>query len=209
MTTAVTLDYILLGRFLATAAERLEEMRAELSALDGEVGDGDHGASMADGFRAASLGFAKAGGEDVPAALRAAGESFLQSVGATVGPLYATAFVEAAKRVEDGRIGLADLLSAFNDGIVRRGNAAPGDCTMIDVWDPAARAARDAGAGSIGAALDAGRAGLEATRTMIASRGRAARLGSRTLGQLDPGASSAVVILSALAEVLGEPEARG
>ena len=196
------LDHATVGAFLALAAHRLEEMRDELCALDGEVGDGDHGISMAAGFKAASAGFADAESQELSSSLRAAGEHFLSTVGATVGPLYATAFIEAAAHADAQTMSTVTLLTAFSDGIARRGKAALGDCTMLDVWGPAARAAVENPASPVSAALKAGRVGLEATRTMVASRGRAARLGSRTLGRLDPGARSAVTILEALSDTL-------
>ncbi|ETA49517.1 dihydroxyacetone kinase subunit DhaL [Ponticoccus alexandrii] len=198
------LDRAALAAFLKRAAQKLESRRIELSALDGEVGDGDHGASMADGFSAAAARFAS-DGEDLPGALRAAGQRFLSAVGATVGPLYATAFLEAAARSGPESIGAGRLIAAFHDGIARRGKAQPGDCTMLDVWAPAARSATG---GDMAGVLAAATTGLEATRAMIAVRGRAARLGSRTLGRIDPGASSALVVLEALAETLSQRKDR-
>jgi len=192
------LDRAAMAAFLKRAAQRLEACRIELSTLDGEVGDGDHGASMADGFSAAATGF-ETEGDDLPGALRAAGQRFLSAVGATVGPLYATAFLEAAARSGPGSLPAPTLIAAFDDGIARCGKAQPGDCTMRDVWFPAARSAVS---GSMAEVLEAAGAGLEATRTMVAVKGRAARLGSRTLGRIDPGARSALVILEALARTL-------
>ena len=49
------------------------------------------------------------------------------------------------------------------------------------------------------AAVEAAEAGAEATKSMVALRGRASRLGERVLGHMDPGAASAVVILRTLA----------
>lgn len=207
MTQGIYLDRSAIRRFLLRAAQRLEEARAELSALDGEVGDGDHGASMADGFHAAARGFDQCVADDLADCLRAAGQAFLQSVGATVGPLYASGFIEAAARADRHGITLAALISGFSEGISGRGKAIPGDCTMIDVWEPAAHAAKITGGTGherLAGILEAAELGLESTRSMVANRGRAARLGSRTLGRIDPGAKSALVILTTLAGVVGE-----
>ncbi len=210
MTIGIYLDKSAIRRFLLCAAQSLEEARSELSALDGEVGDGDHGASMADGFHAAMRGFDLCGSENLPDCLRAAGRAFLQAVGATVGPLYASGFIGAAGRADPDGIALASLISGFSEGIAGRGKAAPGDCTMMDVWEPAAHAAAAAGVtdNPMQEVLDAAGAGLEATRSMVASRGRAARLGSRALGRIDPGAQSAFVILTSLAGVVRETDPR-
>lgn len=213
MTT--TVDTRMLARWLERCAETVEAARGELCALDGEVGDGDHGSSMADGLaaaaRAAAHAAARCDGDAGPKAMMdAAGSAFIAAVGATVGPLYATAFFRAGAAVDAGG-GVPDLLAAMVDGISARGKARPGDCTMIDAWDPAARAAAaGAAAGQTpreqaAAAALAAREGADATVSMIASRGRAVRLGGRSLGHVDPGARSALLMIEALADVLDAP----
>lgn len=46
--------------------------------------------------------------------------------------------------------------------------------------------------------LEAAEKGADSTRSMVAARGRAARLGERSLGHVDPGAASAVIILRSM-----------
>lgn len=199
------------------AAARLAAARAELAALDGAIGDADHGAAMADGFGAVVRATAEAAAGGAPAGdlFAVAARSFLNAVGATTGPLYASAFLRAGQAfagmeaIPAGR--LADLVPAFAEGIAQRGKARPGDKTMIDAWGPAARAAAQAGAdpvAALSAALGAAEEGREATRAMVASKGRAARLGERSLGHVDPGAASAVLILAALRDAVAERAAR-
>ncbi|WP_031215418.1 DAK2 domain-containing protein, partial [Mesorhizobium sp. LSJC285A00] len=53
-------------------------------------------------------------------------------------------------------------------------------------------------AGSLAAAAEAAKAGAEATKAMIATKGRASRLGERSLGHMDPGAASAVTVIEAM-----------
>jgi dihydroxyacetone kinase-like protein len=57
--------------------------------------------------------------------------------------------------------------------------------------------------------LEAAEAGANSTRSMVAARGRAARLGERSLGHMDPGAASAVIILQAMKDTFGESETEG
>lgn len=198
-------------------ARRLAEARAELGALDGAIGDADHGSSMADGFAAVVQATAAAAVEGRgPADLFAvAGRSFLSAVGATTGPLYASAMQRAAQRLA-GRASLSPddvvtLIAAFADGIADRGRARPGDKTMMDAWAPAARAAAETGsvAERLARAEHAAAEGRDATRAMVASMGRAARLGERSLGHVDPGAASAVIIIGALREWLGRQTVAG
>jgi len=93
-------------------------------------------------------------------------------------------------------------------GIQDRGKAALGEKTMLDAWAPAAAAAAQAKTQGkdMGAILDAvaaaAHAGAEATKSMIATKGRASRLGERSLGHIDPGAASAVTILQAMKKSL-------
>lgn len=187
---------------LRRVAAVLAEHRDELCRLDGIVGDGDHGLAMADGFAAA----AKATGAlDLSAATfadvgNAAAKALLNAVGASSGPLYATALMRAAKaggaRKEMPLDETRALIVAFTEGIVARGKAALGERTMVDAWEPAARAASQGA--SFADIRDAAQKGAEATKTMIAAKGRTSRLGERALGHIDPGAASAALIVDTL-----------
>lgn len=201
-----------IGDIFRLIALRLSEARVELGALDGAIGDADHGNSMAEGF-AAVVRATSVMAEASPSQLfSVAARSFHSAVGATTGPLYASAMMAAARDL-DGKDTLeaADivrLLPSFARGIAERGKARAGDKTMMDAWGPAARVAAealDAGISapqSIARAVRAAQDGSEATRAMVASVGRAARLGARSLGHVDPGAASAVIIIAALQEWL-------
>lgn len=211
------IDHAFLARFFQAAATRLETERDALCVLDGAIGDGDHGISMANGFAAVVALFR--GGQpaqtDPAQLMRAAAAAFLGEVGATVGPLYATAMLDAADLFDArGPIPLEQahlFLAALANGIARRGHAGPGDKTMLDAWLPAvqtaeaAAAAGHAPAEALASAVDAARKGANATATMIASRGRAKRLQARSLGHRDPGAVSATLILEAFAQTVGPP----
>lgn len=207
------IDSAWLTRFFTIAAERLEEARPHLCGLDGEVGDGDHGTSMAAGFAAITRHLRKAGPLPPDALLRQAAQAFLGEVGATVGPLYAAALLAAAPRFADGPLSGRDLALFLDDlaqGIAQRGRAGPGDKTMLDAWFPAAQAAHRAtetggSAQAIAkAATEAANKGAEATATMIASRGRAARLKERSLGHVDPGAASAAILIGIFPDLADE-----
>ncbi len=95
------------------------------------------------------------------------------------------------------------VIAAMAKGIQDRGKGERGDKTMLDAWLPAAEAAAAAQAenedlkGCVDAATAAAEAGAEATKSMVAAKGRASRLGERALGHMDPGAASAVTILKA------------
>ncbi|WP_413992985.1 dihydroxyacetone kinase subunit DhaL [Labrys okinawensis] len=193
-------------------ARAIEADKDRLSALDGVIGDADHGVTMDMGFAAVTQALA---GLD-PAAteptqvFNTAAKSFLNAVGASSGPLYATAFMRAGAAVKGkaslDRDAMVAAVAAMAQGIQDRGKAEPGEKTMVDAWHPAAAALRAAAVGGqslqacLRAAAKAAEQGAEATKAMLASKGRASRLGERVLGHMDPGAASAVVILDAMAE---------
>jgi dihydroxyacetone kinase-like protein len=116
--------------------------------------------------------------------------------------LSAAAFVGEARSLTPAQA--LQLIEAMASGIAKRGKAVPGDKTMMDAWSPAAHAIRTGLEAGLPAteilyrATLAAQAGCEATRAMIASRGRAARLGARSLGHLDPGAASAAAIIEVI-----------
>ncbi|MDE3175458.1 MAG: DAK2 domain-containing protein, partial [Pseudomonadota bacterium] len=147
---------------LRRLADMLAGQRDELCRLDGAVGDGDHGLAMADGFAAA----AKAAAALDPSATLAdvgngAAKALLNAVGASSGPLYATALMRAAKaagpRAAMPLSETRQLIVAMAEGIAARGKAVEGERTMVDAWGPAARAAgQGAEFAAIRAAAEAG-----------------------------------------------------
>ncbi|MEZ2218692.1 dihydroxyacetone kinase subunit DhaL [Rhizobium sp. RCC_161_2] len=204
--TTITADD--LKSLIALIAEAMTRERDRLCELDGVIGDADHGIAMELGFSAA----AKATAELDPATadptlvFNTAAKAFLNAVGASSGPLYATGLMRAGAAVK-GKPSLTadDMVAAFAaiaKGIQDRGKAEVGEKTMIDAWAPAAaacQAARDHGMPleeCFSAALVAAQSGMEATKDMIATKGRSSRLGERALGHIDPGAASAAVVVA-------------
>ncbi len=211
----MTIDAADLKRMFDAIAVAIEADKDRLCQLDGVIGDADHGIAMALGFGAvrdalASLDLATT---EPTALLNTAAKSFLNAVGASSGPLYATAFMRGAAAVK-GKATLAAgdviaIVQAMAQGIKDRGKAEIGEKTMIDAWQPAAEAAAAANlagknlAQSLEAALAAAERGAEATKDMIAAKGRSSRLGERSLGHMDPGAASAVTVIGAMTKSLG------
>lgn len=195
---------------MLAVADAMEAARDELCALDGQIGDADHGIAMAGGFGAVRDVVLTLDGANPTEVLNQSAKAFLNAVGASSGPLYATAFMRAAMAVK-GKETISDedapsLIAAMAEGVAHRGKASLGDKTMLDAWQPASEAAMaaqgQAAAEVFGAAASAAEAGAEATATMEAKLGRAARLGARSVGHKDPGAVSAGMILRAMANAL-------
>ena len=190
---------------LLAVADTMDANRDALCALDGEIGDADHGIAMAGGFGAVREALTAMDGGAPTDVLNTAAKAFLNAVGASSGPLYATAFMRAAASVKGKNIldlsDAAGLVAAMAEGIAHRGKANLGDKTMLDAWQPAAAAASGASIVEVFTrAADAADAGAEATAEMEAKLGRAARLGARSIGHKDPGAASAALMLRAMAQ---------
>jgi dihydroxyacetone kinase-like protein len=210
-----------LSRMFYRISIAIEAGKDRLSDLDGAIGDADHGITMSLGFMAVNAYLAKLNLDDTPPSeiFTAAASAFLDAVGASTGPLYATAFRRAGQALkQDECLSLADqaaIIKAMTAGIMERGKGQRGDKTMLDVWIPATEAALSAQARNAGgpdmwnSILEAAEAGANATRSMVAARGRAARLGERSLGHMDPGAASAVIILRAMKDTFTESEPHG
>ena len=182
-----------------------------LCQLDGVIGDADHGITMTIGFSAVTDALRKLDPitAEPAAVFNTAAKSFLNAVGASSGPLYATAFMRAASAVKGlvslDRDAMVAAVAAMAKGIQDRGKGERGDKTMLDAWLPATEALEACAAegqdlkACLAAAVGAATAGAEATKSMVAAKGRASRLGERSLGHMDPGAASAVTILSTMA----------
>ena len=182
---------------LRTAAIAIEDKADWLSELDGVIGDGGHGITMRQGWRAVRLALEDYPEDhDIEAICNSIAETFLNSVGSTPGPLYATALRSAAK-VAAGRDGLdteatVQFLEAAVEGIRFRGKANPGDKTMLDAWWPAAKAARAAflkGADTtdcLRAAAKGAERGMKQTAEIAARHGRSAKMGRTVAGASRP-----------------------
>lgn len=200
-----------LAHMFDTVSAAIDADRDRLSELDGVIGDGDHGTTMALGFQAVRGELSKLNLDDadISTVLNTAATAFINAVGASTGPLYATGFRRAAQATV-GHIELdvatcAAIIEAIGVGVRERGRGQRGDKTMLDAWLPAAEAAQAAVAENRSSAefwnkvVAAATAGANTTRSMIATKGRAARLRERSLGHMDPGAASTVIILQAMA----------
>ena len=200
------------GAAIALAiCDAIHEKAAYLSEVDGETGDGDHGINMNKGFLMAKERISD--DMSLTEALGTIGDTLVKDIGGSMGPIYGTFFETLADGLNVPEFDAIDLKETFGnvvDALKDLAGAKEGDKTLIDTAAPAARAfaaALDEGK-SLGEALDAlatGAAdGLESTRGMQAKIGRAARLGERSIGHLDAGATSCDIILETLAKSLAD-----
>ena len=187
-----------------TIAQTAVDNETYFGDLDAVVGDGDFGYSMARGFEQVLAGFDDFDRADIGTFLKKIAVTITGRIGGTSGPIWGTAFLRAGA-VAAGKTALepADvvaMLRAAAEGIKQRGQAELGDKTLLDALVPATDVLErelDAGAGAaaaIQAASVTAREAAEATKDMVARRGRAAYTGERSRGSVDAGATAVAVL---------------
>ena len=185
------------------------ENRDYLSEIDGAIGDGDHGINMAKGFNVCD----EAIGDQhlsLSEALSLLGNTLLGSIGGSMGPLYGMLFLGMAEAVENRDAIDADafaaMLDAGLDNVGSVSEAKVGDKSMMDTLVPAVtafKAAQAEGASfrdALSRMTEAAEKGRDSTRDMVSRIGRSSRLGERSRGVLDAGATSSCLLLTRLAE---------
>jgi len=187
-------------------AVRIEEDWQFLTDLDAAIGDGDHGINLRRGFEAVLQKLPE--DKDIGTILKTVGMTLVSTVGGASGPLYGTAYMKMGMKLAGKEeISYDELLDALKEavaGIKMRGHAVRGEKTMLDALEPALEAL-EAGvaAGDTRAAwakaVEEAEKGIEYTKTIAATKGRASYLGERSIGHQDPGATSVTLMLKACA----------
>lgn len=190
-------------------SERISENKDFLTDLDMAIGDADHGINMDRGFKAAVEALDPTN-TDVSVALKKSGMTLLSKVGGASGPLYGSALMSAAKITaeKEDLNSIVQRLQASVDAVMNRGKAVQGEKTMLDAMIPALDSlklsAQDGEDLKIALvkACEKAREGVEWTKTVRATKGRASYLGDRSIGHQDPGATSFTILLEALRDYI-------
>ena len=181
--------------------------------LDAVVGDGDFGYSLARGFEKVLLDWDTIEYNNISTFLKKVSMIITRRIGGTSGPIWGTAFLRAAVAIGDKQeIDAKDaigMLRAAIEGIKKRGQSDLGDKTLLDVLVPAVDQLEQAFNASadvqtaLAQAAAVAREHAEATRRLIAKRGRAAYTGERSIGTLDAGAVGVAVMFERVSEAWG------
>lgn len=185
---------------------------SELESLDRAIGDGDHYINMKRGAQAIVEMQSELAALTPDTALNKIGMKLLSTIGGASGPLLASFFMGMAKTIkEKGDVSTTTYASAFATGvdmIRQRGKADLGEKTMLDVLIPVANqfsvmAAQNTSAKEISNALkQTAEQGMLSTKDLIATKGRAAGLGERAIGHIDPGAKSCQLMIEAVCNLI-------
>lgn len=203
----------LLPKLIEAVSEAIITNADEITALDQAIGDGDHVTNLQRGLAALMAQKSEIGRLDWSAAWQKIGMTVMTSVGGASGSLFGTLFVAMSKAA----IGKESNIQAFSeafaqavDAVKHRGKSDVGEKTMLDVLVPVAKYLQEATETAVPLTTllqqiqQVAIVGMESTRDMLATRGRASFLGERTKGHIDAGAMSSCVMICALVTALQE-----
>ena len=172
-------------------AQKVVAEQTYLSELDTPIGDGDHGGNMARGLEAVLAKLEEGPADTTDQLFQVTAMQLISTVGGASGPLYGSAFMGMAKTAKTEASDV-ELFQAGLDMIVKRGKAAVGEKTMVDVWTGVIDLLREGALNH--EAIDQL---VEASKDIQATKGRASYVGERSIGHIDPGSYSSGLLFHA------------
>lgn len=193
---------------IKNVADAVRENEDHLTRLDSEIGDGDHGVNLKNGFDTVLEKLPELEEKnDIGGIIENVGEVIIRKMGGSVGMLYGTAVKEAGVAVKGSEEieleGMVEMAVAARDEMKKRGRVEVGEKTIFDTLYPFAEALEEAyqkgesRERALEYALDKAKEGMERTEDMVAKKGRAKYLGEKTVGHKDVGAVSSYLMLKA------------
>jgi len=193
----------------------VEEIRYheyQIESLDRAIGDGDHYINLKRGCEAIQAIIPTFEKLSTPQIFYSIGVKLLSTIGGASGPLFASFFIEFSKNIASSKNELTNVFLGFEAGveaIKKRGKSGSGEKTMLDVLIPVLNIIKKKIGNSnldeiIHAINEAANDGVEATKTMLPTKGRAVGLGDRAIGHIDPGAKSCQLIIATIGKKILE-----
>lgn len=201
----------LLPRLIEAVAETLETHSEAVTALDQAIGDGDHLINLQRGINALMEQRESLTQLDWVTSWQKIGMILMTKVGGASGSLLGTLFLSLSKNAgvqELNSQNFANIFSSAVESVKLRGKSDVGEKTLLDVLVPVADYLQSATRTNTDLAeiLDnvstVAIKGMEATRDMIATRGRASFLEERSRGHIDAGAKTSQLMICAVVQVL-------
>lgn len=200
----------IVDRIIAT----IQRNKEYLSEVDSHGGDGDHGINMNKGFT-----FARQELDELPSftmsdGLKVISHVLVNKIGGSMGPLYGSFFrgLSVASRKSETITNelMLEMLKKAYKNLSDLTDAKVGDKSLIDVLAPTVETyektlnAGDSFNECLSQSLTAAQLGLEATKEIPAKIGRASRIGDRSIGFQDAGATSCYLIIEAMVNTINE-----
>lgn len=207
----MSLTPTLLPRLIEAVTNTIETNAEEITALDQAIGDGDHVINLQRGLNALMAQREELSQLDWVTAWQKIGMTLMSTIGGASGSLFGTLFVTMSKAARDQAINQQTFATIFKtavDAVKQRGKANAGEKTMLDVLIPVADYLQTATAVSLPEIVEnlpnVAIVGMESTRDMLATKGRASFLEERSLGHIDAGARTSQLMICAIIAVLAE-----
>ena len=211
MSTITKQDFV---KIIEHIYKKIDENKDYLSKLDTEIGDGDHGFSIANGFKNVYEKLDDFSKEDIGGFFKKCGFEIIKVVGGASGAVFGTFFTGQSSFYNNHLSGtdeltlgnLTDMLKEALEQIKKRGGAQIGDKTMIDAFEPAVNVLSEAVvqeksfAEAFQEASSRAKEGAESTKNMVGKHGRSKNVGERGIGYIDPGSISMTLIFETFAE---------
>lgn len=171
---------------------KMEACQDELNALDGQLGDGDLGVTLFNGFRSVRSTAADLP-DDIGMALMKCAQAITKSGGSSYATLLATGLMAAAKDARgQSQVPLSTIPSLLESALAKmadRGKSALGDKTVLDALKAAADGASSASGPTemLASAIVSVDARIEEMRQQPCRQGRARIFADKSVGMDDPG----------------------
>ncbi len=207
----MSLNPTLLPGMIQAIAKTIEQNSREVTALDQAIGDGDHVVNLQRGIDALVSQSEELSQLDWASAWQKLGMTLLTTMGGASGSLFGTLFISMSKAVRERSLDqevFAEVFTEAVEAVKKRGKSDVGEKTMLDVLVPVAESLRRTATKSatlsetLAEVVDTAVTGMESTRDMVATKGRASFLGERSKGHIDAGAKTSQLMICALVEVL-------
>ncbi len=214
----ITRDDII--RIVKRMYHTIDEKQEYLSKLDTEIGDGDHGFSMATGFKSFYNKLDELSALSIGQVLKKGGFELIKTIGGAAGAIFGTFFTGQASYYDKNLNGkeslnLEDLTNMLKEALTqikKRGNAKLGDKTMVDALEPAVNELTAGVKNNLSLsqafknAAAKAREGSDNTKNLVSKRGRSKNLGERSVGYIDAGSMSTYLIINTIADYIDNPD---
>jgi dihydroxyacetone kinase-like protein len=200
-------------QFLSAIQSTLSAHAIEVTELDKAIGDGDHMANLVRGIEAVTAQQDELKTLDWPSSLMKIGMTLMSTMGGASGSLYGSLFLAMSKQAkvsESTLSGWSEIYTAGVESVKQRGKADIGEKTMLDTLIPVMQALSESVQNertleeTLTALKIVATEGMQSTKDLLATKGRASFLGERARGHIDAGARTSQLMICAVADVLLE-----
>lgn len=196
----------ILPKLIAAVSQVIAKNAEEVTELDQVLGDGDHVTNLQRGLDALNQQADEIAKLEWAPAIQKIGMTLLSTMGGASGSLFGTLFISMSKALsgksEFNQQQFAEVFLAGVEAVKKRGKAEAGEKTMLDTLIPVA------GSMVQGIAMDdicsVAIVGMESTREMKATKGRASYLEDKSIGHIDAGARTSQLMICAIVEELNK-----